>query len=210
MRRIVLTTTFIFSLAASLLAQDSVDVTFYYKPTDNPSVVYLPGEFNSWANNSGGVIASGSPTAMVKDQGTGIWSKTYRLRVGGPLSGGGVAGAYQYKINENGTSTGWSPDPLNPYQNSADNNNSILYVNSPTIFHLLPNSRSGIVNSQHPVISAYIFPSLASGVDTSTFTVQVDTSSYKVPGQLIISRRAFLVFSGLRHFKMVQGKSNLR
>ena len=29
--------------------QDSVDVTFYYYPTDNPSTVYLRGEFNGWS-----------------------------------------------------------------------------------------------------------------------------------------------------------------
>ncbi|MFZ1080843.1 MAG: alpha-amylase family glycosyl hydrolase [Candidatus Kryptoniota bacterium] len=199
MRGIILSTLVILFFAGSIHAQDSVDVTFYYKPTDKPAVVYLPGEFNNWANNSNGVIPSGSPTAMTKDSSTGIWSKTYRLQVGGsPLANssanGEVAGAYQYKFNENGTSTGWSPDPLNPYQNSANNNNSILYVNSPTIFHFLPNSVSGIVNSQQPVFSAYIFPSLASGVDTSTFVVQIDTASYKIPGTAFNSSTNLLSF----------------
>lgn len=181
MRRLLLIMALTFLVVSSSNAQDSVDVTFYFKPADNPSAVYLPGEFNNWANNSSGAIAFGSPTAMTKDPATGIWSKTYRLRVGGPQSGGGVSGAYQYKFNENGASTGWLSDPLNPYQNPADNNNSILYVKSPTIFHFLPNSRSGIINSQQPLISAYVFSSLASGVDTSSLTIQIDTVSYKVP-----------------------------
>ncbi|HUI29150.1 MAG TPA: alpha-amylase family glycosyl hydrolase [Candidatus Acidoferrales bacterium] len=194
MHKIFLISTAAFLIASSLYAQDSVDVTFYFKPTDNPTVVYLPGEFNNWANNNQGVIAPGSPTAMTKDAGTGIWSKTYRLKVEGPQSGGGVAGAYQYKINENGTSNGWLPDPLNPYQNSADNNNSMLYVKSPTVFHFLPNSKSGIVSSQQPVISAYIFPSLASAVDTSSFMVQIDAVLYKIAGAAYNPATNFLSF----------------
>ena len=186
----------------SLLAQDSVDVTFFYKPTDNPSVVNLPGEFNNWANNSSGVIALGSPTAMTKDPATGVWSKRYRLRVGGPQSGGGVAGAYQYKFNENGTSTGWFPDPLNPYQNSNDNDNSILYLKSPTIFHFLPNSKSGIVSTQHPLVTAYIYRSLASGVDTSSFVVELDTVAYHVPGT------AYDTAAGLLSFRLADPVTN--
>lgn len=194
MNRLLLITMAVLLSSGFLFAQDSVDVTFYYKPTDNPSVVYLPGEFNNWSNNSSGVIASGSLTAMAKDPATGIWSKTYRLRVGGKI-GGGVAGAYEYKINENGTSTGWFPDPLNPYQNTADNNNSEIFVKSPTIFHFLPNSKSGIVNSQHPVISAYVFPSLVSGGDTSSFVIQVDTVSYNVPGASYVDSTSLLSFA---------------
>jgi len=44
-----------------------------------------------------------------------------------------VAGAYQYKFNENGANTGWRPDPLNPRRNVSDNVNSILYAKNPTI-----------------------------------------------------------------------------
>lgn len=181
MRKIFLITAVILFLTGSIFAQDSADVTFYYKPSDNPSVVYLPGEFNNWANNSSGVI-SGSPAAMTKDPSTGIWSKTYRLRVGGQI-GGYTPGAYEYKFNENGTVTGWLPDPLNPYQDPNNGGgNSILYVKSPTIFHFLPNSKSGIVGNQHPLVTAYIYRSLASGVDTSSFFVQLDTIIYHVPG----------------------------
>ncbi len=178
----VIAALFLFTSTA-LFAQvpDSVDVTFYYKPQDNPSVVYVPGEFNGWGPNSSGVISPGAPSTMTKDPATGIWYKTARLSVGGQI-GGGVPGAYQYKFNENGTSTGWLSDPLNPYQNSADNNNSILHMGSPTIYHLLPNSKSGLVNTQHPVVTVYAFSSLASKVDTSSFVVTVDTTSIHVPG----------------------------
>ncbi|MCL5268737.1 MAG: alpha-amylase family glycosyl hydrolase [Bacteroidetes bacterium] len=174
---------FLVLASVALYAQvpDSVDVTFYYKPSDNPSVVYLPGEFNNWASNSNGVIAAGNPSAMVKDSATGIWSKIVRLRVGGEI-GGGVPGAYQYKFNENGTASGWVPDPLNPLENAANNNNSIIFVTSPTVFYLLPNSKSGIVDTEHPVLTAYVFASLQSGVDTSSFYISIDTTAIHVPG----------------------------
>ncbi|HQT91070.1 MAG TPA: alpha-amylase family glycosyl hydrolase [Candidatus Kryptobacter bacterium] len=178
----VIAALFLFTSTA-LFAQvpDSVDVTFYYKPQGSPSVVYVPGEFNGWGPNSSGVISPGAPSTMTKDPATGVWYKTVRLSVGGQL-GGGVPGAYQYKFNEDGTSTGWLSDPLNPYQNSADNNNSILYIGSPTIFHLLPNSKSGLVNTQHPLVTVYVFSSLASKLDTSSFVATVDTTSIHVPG----------------------------
>ena len=101
--------------AFTLTAQttDSVDVTFYYKTQDNPTNVFLPGEFNNWGPNASGIISSGAISKMTKDTATGVWWKTVRLRVGGHV-GGGVPGAYEYKINENGTSTGWLPDPMNP------------------------------------------------------------------------------------------------
>ncbi len=180
-------TSVVLLFTGSLFAQDSVDVTFYYKPTDNPSIVYVPGEFNNWGPNSGGTISPGPGAASVMtiDPSTGIWSRTYWLQVGGPPqansgAAGEVPGAYQYKFNENGST--WLPDPLNPYQNSQNNGNSILCIKSPTIYHFLPNVTSGIVYSQQPLISAYVFPSAKYGVDTSSFVLQIDGTPYKVPG----------------------------
>ena len=158
---------------------DSVDVTFYFKPTDNPSVVYIPGEFNGWGPNSGGVISAGAPSAMTKDPTTGSWYKTIRLQVGGG-TGDQIPGTYQYKFNENGSN--WLPDPLNPLQNASNNNNSIIYVTSPMVLYLLPNSESGLVETAQPLVTAYIFPSLASDVDTSSFFMTVDTTIIHVPG----------------------------
>ncbi|MCL5268398.1 MAG: alpha-amylase family glycosyl hydrolase [Bacteroidetes bacterium] len=172
----------IFLLSGPLFAQtaDSVDVTFTYVPKGIPSAVYLPGEFNSWANNVNGIIPAGSSALMSKDQATGAWTKTVRLRVGGQATDGFTSGAYEYKFNENRTV--WLSDPLNPLQDLKHENNSIIYTASPTIYHLLPNSVTGIVNSQRPKISAYIFPSLANGVDTSSFLIVIDSTVYQVPG----------------------------
>jgi glycosidase len=175
---LVLAITIASAFALQAQAPDSVDVTFYFTPTDNPTSVFLPGEFNGWGPNSSGVISPGAPSLMTKDASTGIWSKTVRLRVGGQV-GGGIPGAYEYRINENGTS--WLSDPANPRQNTADNNNSILYVNSPTIEYLQPNSTSGVVNQQHPVISAYVFPSLSVQVDTTSIKLWIDSTEYGIP-----------------------------
>ncbi|MGA9408774.1 MAG: alpha-amylase family glycosyl hydrolase [Bacteroidota bacterium] len=180
MKKTVLMFAITVASAFTMMAQstDSVDVTFYYKPIDNPTSVFLPGEFNNWGPNSSGVISASASSKMTKDTSTGIWWKTVRLRVGGNI-GGIWAGAYEYKFNENGTS--WSSDPLNPRQDANNNGNSILYVNSPTIEYLLPNSTSGVVGLQHPTISAYVFPSMSAGVDTNSIEIWVDSTAYAVP-----------------------------
>ena len=154
-------------------AQDSVDVTFYYYPTDNPSSVHIPGEFNGW-NPSADVSLMGYNSS------THSWFKTIRLRVGGPVplpGSNSVAGAYQYKFHDGD----WFTDPLNPRENSADNNNTFLPIHDPTIHLLLPNSTpaSGIVRSRHPEISAYLFPSTSTSIDTSTISITIGNQTYR-------------------------------
>ncbi|MGB5848767.1 MAG: hypothetical protein WBH40_09785, partial [Ignavibacteriaceae bacterium] len=161
-------------ISSLVLAQqdDSVDVTFFYYPDNNPNTVYLPGEFNGWTLNSASM--------MTFDPVSESWFKTFRLRVGGPdplpvpFS---VPGAYQYKINADNI---WLQDPLNPRENPNDNNNSFLFIRNPVIHLLLPNSTpaSGIIRSRFPEISAYIFPSISSGVDTSTIILSIDGVQY--------------------------------
>jgi 1,4-alpha-glucan branching enzyme len=168
-----------FALNSFLYAQsDSVDVTFYYKPAGNPSVVFLPGEFNNWGPNSGGTIAGNAPSRMSFEAATGRWAKTVRLRVGGQPNGG-VVGAYQYKFNENGSSGGWLSDPLNPRRNPNDNNNSFLYIKNPVIHYLLPNAISGALNGTMPRITAYIFPANNSAIDTAALRLFIDNTEYK-------------------------------
>ena len=152
---------------------DSVFVTFYYHPTNNPTNVYLPGEFNGWVVNN--------PISLMNyDAITNTWYKTIKLRVGGPdplPAPVSVPGAYQYKFND-GT---WFSDPLNPRQNPNDNNNSYLYIRNPTIHYLLPNSTvaSGVVRTRLPQITAYLFPSVSSIVDTNTIKITVDGNEYQ-------------------------------
>jgi len=161
------------TLFTSVYAQDSVDVYFTYKTNSNPTNVFLPGEFNNWANNSGGVISPNPKWNMAFDNTNHIWYKTVRLAVGGAPTGG-VHGAYQYKFNENGCSSCWTNDPVNQHVNAADNGNSFVYIKDPTILHLLPNQRNPIVNTSFPAITAYIFPKVGSTVDTSTLRVSID------------------------------------
>lgn len=152
---------------------DSVDVNFYYYPNNNPNNVYLPGEFNGWTINN--------PISLMSyDPGTNTWSKTVRLRVGGPdplPAPFSVPGAYQYKFHADGV---WFSDPLNPRQNPNDNNNSYLFIRNPTIHYLLPNSTvaSGVIRTRFPQITAYLFPSVSSDVDTGTIIINIDGEEY--------------------------------
>lgn len=180
--RLMLLMNILILLVTNLWGQpDSVDVTFFYDPPGNPAIVYLPGEFNNWGNNVNGRITD-ARFAMHKDPQTGIWSKTVRLRVGGPVPlpvpGKSIPGAYQYKFNENGSPDGWLSDPLNPRQNPKDHNNSYLFIRDPTIHYLLPNSTIGVVKTRFPEITAYIFPALSSTVDTSTIKVKIDAVEF--------------------------------
>ncbi len=156
---------------------DSVDVSFFYKTLNNPSVVYLAGEFNRWAGNVGGVISNPS-AAMAFESRSGTWRKTVRLRVGGPDPlpdpGRSIPGAYQYKFNENGSVSGWRPDPLNPRQNPNDQNNSLVFPRNPTLLYLFPNSLTGPAQTQSPEISVYIFPQTGAEVDESGIRVFLD------------------------------------
>jgi cyclomaltodextrinase / maltogenic alpha-amylase / neopullulanase len=156
---------------------DSVLVSFYYHPTNTPNNVYLPGEFNGWVINS--------ISLMSYDANTNTWYKTVKLRVGGPNpppAPVSIPGAYQYKFNDGN----WFPDPLNPKQNPNDNNNSYLFIRNPTIHYLLPNSTvaSGVIRTRFPEITAYLFPSISSNVDTGTIKIKIDNDEYTGIGSL--------------------------
>jgi glycosidase len=172
---------------------DSVDVTFTYKPTGLPGRVYVPGEFNNWANNNNGVISPSNTSAlMTRDPTTGIWFRTVRLRIGGHI-GGEVPGAYQYKFNVDGQSSGWTADPLNPRMYSSYGN-SVLYVSDPTIFHFLPNQKNPLVSTPTPTISAYIYPRVGLLVDTSTLSLRIDGTTYAGIGSFYDFTTQQLVF----------------
>ncbi len=162
-------------ISSLVLAQqeDSVDVTFFYYPDNNPNTVYLPGEFNGWVNNSPVSLMSFDPV-------NNYWYKTVRLRVGGPdplPAPFSIPGAYQYKFYADGV---WLQDPLNPRENPNDNNNSYLFIRNPVIHLLLPNSTpaSGIIRSRFPEITTYIYPSVSSDVDTSTIVLSINGIEY--------------------------------
>src|ERR1051326_7235621 len=112
------------------ICADSVDVTFRFNIAGFPGGISVPGEFNGWNN-------AAWPMSY---QGGTLWIRNARLAVGGNPAPGGIAGAWQYKFYYNGASP-WPSDPLNHHVNTADNDNSFLYVKDPTIYQLLPNQR---------------------------------------------------------------------
>ena len=153
--------------AAPSTAQDSVDVTFRYQANAAHSVVTIPGEFNGWNNSAW----------PMTNQGGELWTRTARLRIGGPPPPQKVPGAWQYKYYYQGA-TIWPNDPLNHHVNQAENDNSFIYVSDPTIYHLLPNQRTGTVPTGMPEISAFIFPKVGATIDASTISLRIDSTEY--------------------------------
>jgi cyclomaltodextrinase len=154
---------------SSAHGQDSVDVTFRYLKGSSPTV-YLVGEFNGWNNTA-------SP--MTYD-GTGAWTRTVRLRLGGNPAPAlnGIPGAWQYKFYYTGVGE-WPNDPLNPHVNSQDNGNTYLYVTDPTVYQLLPNQRQPLVGTSTPTVTAFVFPRVGAQVDSSAFTIVIDGTAYQ-------------------------------
>jgi 1,4-alpha-glucan branching enzyme len=149
-------------------AQDSVDVTFRYT-ISGQTLISVPGEFNGWTPANG----------RMSNVSGNLWVRTVRLPVGGNPSPPpvGVPGAWQYKFWYNGV-TSWPNDPLNHHVNPRDNDNTFVYVKNPTIYHLLPNQRSGTVTGNPPTISAYIYPRVGGTVDTSALALVIDGTEY--------------------------------
>ncbi len=152
-------------VVGKLFAQDSVDVTFRYEIAGFPSGLTVPGQFNGWNN---------AAWPMTYQGGT-LWTRDARLAVGGAPSP--IAGAFQYKFYYTGVSN-WPNDPLNHHVNPSDNDNTFIIVKNPTIYHFLPNNRTGTVSTDRPTISAYIFPKVGTTFDTSGLAVTVDGTTY--------------------------------
>ncbi|MEX1275107.1 MAG: alpha-amylase family glycosyl hydrolase [Bacteroidota bacterium] len=156
-------------LTAPVKGQDSVDVTFRYKPPAGQTSVSVIGEMNAWT-------APGLP--MTPGDG-GFYTRTVRLRVGGHI-GGAVTGAYQYKFYPPPLqNVPWPNDSLNHHVNTNDNNNSLVYTRNPTIYHFLPNQRTGPVRSGTPTISAYLFPGVGAAVDTGSIVLTIGDREYR-------------------------------
>lgn len=110
-----------------------IDVTFRWLPTQGDGVVraFLPGEFNGWGPNSGGLIAPNAASLMTYDQDSDQWQYTARLRANQ---------TYQYKIhlhyNASGQANSWISDPLNDRINTNDHNNSVVTIRDPMVFQM--------------------------------------------------------------------------
>jgi 1,4-alpha-glucan branching enzyme len=147
--------------ASVSFGQDSVDVTFRYNIDGFPSGLSVPGQFNAWNNTAWPMTY----------QGGNLWIRNARLAVGGAPSP--IPGAFQYKFYYTGASP-WPNDPLNHHVNPSDNDNSFIIVKNPTIYHFLPNQRTGTVSVARPTITAYIFPRVGTTFDTSQLALTID------------------------------------
>ncbi|MCB0281273.1 MAG: T9SS type A sorting domain-containing protein [Calditrichae bacterium] len=151
LKKILFSLITLFITSSLVYSQESVDVTFRYQ---GAAQTYLVGEFNSWNNSSWPMTYSG------------IWTRTERLEMG----------TYNYKFY-----TGvnpWPNDPLNHHVNTSDNNNSLIYVKNPTIYHFLPNNRTGFVEESTPTITVYLYPKVGTIVDTASLVLKVDENVY--------------------------------
>lgn len=128
---------FPFSTVAQSVA-DSVTVTFRYHANPSPAV-YIPGEFNGWTNNQ-------PASLMTYDPAYGAWTKsfTFKIKDNADSRRRLTDSAWQYKFFPVGTTGAWPADPLNPEQNPADNNNSVLRMTRLFWFEFL-----GTDSSQH-------------------------------------------------------------
>ena len=152
-----------FSASMEALSQDSVDVTFRYKGPPSPQV-YLVGEFNGWT--------AADPKLAMNYIGT-YWVITKRLAVGGGSYGGG----WEYKFYTGVTP--WPDDTLDHHTVPNDpNGNSFIYVKDPTIYQLAPNQRQPMLQTDRPTIVGFIFPKVGAGINASSISLQIDTTTY--------------------------------
>lgn len=136
-------------------AADSVDVVFRYHFAKD-TVPTVPGTFNGWNNSAWPMTKTGGD----------LWTRPARL----------ATGTYQYKFYVK--TTIWPNDPLNHHVYPDGNQNSVLYVKDPTIYHFTPNQRDPLVYTAFPSVSAYIFPLADSELDTSSLSLTIDSRTY--------------------------------
>jgi 1,4-alpha-glucan branching enzyme len=169
--RNILVITLISSSLSTIQAQtaaDSVTVTFCaYNDASTP--LFVRGEFNAWGQS-----------AMTYNSSLGAWIMTYDFKT--KQTGRNLAdSAIQYKFYRGSS---WFPDPLNPEQNSADNNNSVIRLTKLFWFEINTRGTSteisritaGICHANSDTITKAI---LSSGLTKTSVSQTIDeTSSY--------------------------------
>ncbi len=138
--------TLIFILFPTLIAaQQTIDVTFRYNPSDNAVRSFVPGSFNGWGPNSNGVINPTAVSLLAEDQEYSFSYQTISLEVGGGSESFQGASGYGYKFHEHynqaGTQWQWFTDPINPIAIGA-NDDSFIEVTHPLIFQIEPFANS--------------------------------------------------------------------
>lgn len=165
-------------------AQNTVDVTFRYTPSDNAVRSFVPGSFNGWGNNTNGVISSSDGSLLTVDEENGFSYQVITLSIGGGDGSYQGATGYQYKFhvhyNQSGTNWQWFTDPINPISIGPDNN-SFVEVAHPMIFQLEPFSNS-VQRDAPPAIRANVASRSDDPIDVSASRILVngtDTGSFE-------------------------------
>lgn len=125
--------------------------------------VYLAGSFNSWANNSSGVVTNAA--FAMKRYSDGTFRRTESLPIGGPVQ-------YKYVIKPNS----WYTDPDNPNVDPSSGN-SVVDVDSsgPAFVDFLPASGTVFRNDTSSfVVLAQILRGSKHGIDAATLEVTMD------------------------------------
>lgn len=169
-------TTLFLVVPGFLNAQDSVDVTFRYSPSESAVRSFVPGSFNSWGNNKGGVISSSDGSLLIVDEENGFSYRVITLSIGGGDGNYQGATGYQYKFHEHyntsGTSWQWLPDPLNPITIGQDNN-SFIEITHPLIFQVEPFANS-VQRDDPPALWANVAARNDDPIDVESSTITVN------------------------------------
>lgn len=151
----------------------SKEVEFVFDPRSSSvnysgtvDTVYLAGSFNSWANNSAGVVSN--PAFAMTKWPDGTFRKIETLPIGGPAQ-------YKFVIQPNN----WYTDPDNPLIDPSSGN-SVVNVDStaPSIVEFSP--ASGTVfrsDTASLTISARVLRGSIHGINASTLIVTLDGSA---------------------------------
>ncbi|MBC8043115.1 MAG: T9SS type A sorting domain-containing protein [Rhizobacter sp.] len=149
-----------FFLLTTRADAQTVKVKFRYQSLTAaaPSRVHFPGNYppgttNDWGPNNAGVIAAGAISQGRFEAATGLWVYNFDIPYG----------TYEYKINENGVSNGWRPDPLNrvivqPDQNSQLVVNALMLFQIAALPYTIENS-TFVVKTPTPRLTAGVFRS---------------------------------------------------
>jgi glycosidase len=156
--RVLLVIITIIAFNVTLIAQDSLNVTFRYTPNEGTIRSFVPGSFNNWGNNVNGRINNNDGSLLTVDAVNGFSYQVIRLRVGGGTSIYQGRPGYAYKFHEqynaSGSQWNWFSDLLNPITVGV-NSDSYLEITHPLIFQVYPSNNS-VIQDEAPSIWANI------------------------------------------------------
>lgn len=157
-------------------AQQSVDVTFRFTPSENAVRTFVPGSFNNWGNNNGGQISSSDGSLLTVDEENGFSYQIITLSVGGGGESFQGASGYAYKFHEHYNQSGdqyqWFTDPLNPIS-IGGNNDSFIEVTHPLIFQVEPAANS-VQRDEPPAIRASVAARSEDPIDVAASSISLN------------------------------------